>query len=59
VHLTTAGRKLLREIPPPGPDVEQAMLRGIYPRAAATFELVGGHMIENLEEALRKEEDAE
>jgi len=59
VRLTAAGRKLLVEIPPPGPVMEQAMLRGIGPHDAMRVREAAEIMLENLEETLRKQESRE
>jgi DNA-binding MarR family transcriptional regulator len=56
VWLTSAGRKLLEEIPPPGPVMEQAMLDGISPDQAEQLRVTGEKMLQNLEDELRNQE---
>lgn len=56
VRLTPAGHKLLAEIPPPGPVMERAMLRGIDAEQAGLMKAAGYRMMENLELELRRRE---
>lgn len=56
VRLTPTGRKLLDEVPPLAPEVERILLADVNPRAAATFRLVGWHMVRNLECELKEGE---
>lgn len=56
VCLTSAGHKLLTEIPPPGPVMEQAMLQGIDSEGAELMKAAAHRMIENLEMELHKQE---
>lgn len=56
IQLTAAGRKLLAEIPPPGPVMERAMLRGIGAHDVLRVRETAELMLENLEDTLRKQE---
>lgn len=49
ILLTDAGRELLLQIPPPGPEVEAVLFENISPSDVEAFKKLGYTMIDNLE----------
>lgn len=55
ICLTAAGRQLLKDIPPPAPKIEQAMLTGLDKAAIAQLKASGAAMTTNLETYLHQQ----
>ena len=56
VRLTTAGRKLLDTIPPPGPVMERILRQEVDPGDVHILKAVGQQMVRNLEQEVQKQE---
>ena len=56
VRLTSAGRKLVESVPPPGPAMERVLREEIEAGDVRILKNVGQHMIANLEAELHRQE---
>ena len=56
VKLTEAGRRLMEEIPAPGPIVEQVLRNDVDPGDVHILRAVGQQMVVNLEAELKRQE---